>query len=192
MPYSSKQVTGNAYHLVFNTGVFVAACLEWNKRAAGDKTLPHPKVFFAIAHREWRLLFHNKMGATYGVAHNAAINPDDGYIHQYTVDAITNLTKVMVSYPTTIAQLTVTIARLTKNIAAMNKKLVVSLHAKCASRVSRGGCDRVTRRCRTIFGYGAEVGAVAVAGVGAGARARSHTPAEMAGGMDLEPPIHYC
>ena len=56
MPYSSKKVIDNAYELLFNTGVFAADCQEWNKQALSDKTLPHIKVFFAAAHREWRLL----------------------------------------------------------------------------------------------------------------------------------------
>ena len=61
-PYSSKQVVDNVYQLVFNTGIFVADCREWNKRTADDKTLPHIKVFFADAHREWRLLIRNETG----------------------------------------------------------------------------------------------------------------------------------
>ena len=59
-PYSSKQVVENAYQLVFNTGIFVADCREWNKRAANENMLPHLKVFFAATHREWRLLIRNE------------------------------------------------------------------------------------------------------------------------------------
>ena len=55
-PYSNKQVVDNAYQLVFNTGIFAADFWEWNKRAADEKKIPHLKVFFAAAHREWRLL----------------------------------------------------------------------------------------------------------------------------------------
>ena len=50
-PYSTKQVVDNAYQLIFNTGIFVADCWEWNKRAADNKTLPRLKGFFAAAHR---------------------------------------------------------------------------------------------------------------------------------------------
>ena len=51
-PYSSKQVTDNAYQLIFNTGIFAADCREWNQRTADNKTLPDLKIFFAAVHRE--------------------------------------------------------------------------------------------------------------------------------------------
>ena len=44
-PYSIKQVTDNAYQLVFNMGIFAADFREWNQRASDNKTLPHLKVF---------------------------------------------------------------------------------------------------------------------------------------------------
>ena len=58
------------------------------------KTLPHIKVFFAAAHREWRLSIQNETGEPYGAAHNATTYLDDGYLQQETVDAITNLATV--------------------------------------------------------------------------------------------------
>ena len=81
-PYSNKQVVDNAYQLIFNMGIFTADSREWNKRAADDKNLPHLKVFFAAAHREWRLLIQNETGAPYGAAHNATANLDDWYLQQ--------------------------------------------------------------------------------------------------------------
>ena len=54
-PYSSKQVMDNTYQLVFKTGIFAADFWEWNKKSADHKALPHLKVFFVAAHREWRL-----------------------------------------------------------------------------------------------------------------------------------------
>ena len=45
-PYSSKQVTDNAYQLVFDTGIFAADCREWNQRTANNKTLPQLEGFF--------------------------------------------------------------------------------------------------------------------------------------------------
>ena len=58
-PYSSNQVIDNTFQLVLNTDVFASDCQEWNKRAAGKKTLPHIKVFFATSQREWRLSIQN-------------------------------------------------------------------------------------------------------------------------------------
>ena len=50
-----------------------------------------PEGFFAVAHREWRILLQNETGTPYGAAHNATARPYDGYLHQETVDAIANL-----------------------------------------------------------------------------------------------------
>ena len=60
MPYSSNQVTDNAYQLVFNTGIFAADCWEWNQRTGDNKTLPDLNTFFATAHREWSLLLKTR------------------------------------------------------------------------------------------------------------------------------------
>ena len=79
-PNSTKQIVENVYQLVFNTVIFAVDFREWNKRAAVGKTFPRLKVFFAAAHREWRLLIQNKTGSPYGAAHNATENPDDGYL----------------------------------------------------------------------------------------------------------------
>ena len=59
-------------------GLLAAYCRKWNKRAADDKKIPHIKVFFATAHREWRLLIQNKTGPPYGDAHNSTANLEDG------------------------------------------------------------------------------------------------------------------
>ena len=56
---------------MFRTGIFAVDFQECNKRLAAEKTLPHIKVFFAAAHREWRLSIQNNTGAPYGAAHNA-------------------------------------------------------------------------------------------------------------------------
>ena len=61
----------NAYQLMFNTGIFAADCREWNKKAVENKTLPHLKVFFVAAHREWRLSLQNETSTPYGATHNA-------------------------------------------------------------------------------------------------------------------------
>ena len=99
----------NAYELVFNTGIFAAYCREWNKRAADNKTLPHLKVFFAAAQRDWRLSIQNKTGAPYDASHNATANPDNGYIQQETVEAIANLATATASDCAAISQLTSTV-----------------------------------------------------------------------------------
>ena len=110
----------NAYQLVFNTGIFAADCWEWNKKAADEKTLPHIKVFFAAAHREWRLSLQNETGTPYGAAHNATPHLDNGYLQQETVDAIANLATATASYRAAIAQLTATVKRRTAKLVTVN------------------------------------------------------------------------
>ena len=113
----------NAYQLVFNTGIFAADCREWNQRASDNKTLPHLKVFFASAHREWRLLLQNETGTLYGAAHNATVLPDDGYLQQETVESIANLATATASNRAAIAQLTATVERLTAELVTVKTKI---------------------------------------------------------------------
>ena len=135
----------NAYQLVLDTGIFAANCREWNKQAEANKTLPHIKVFFAAAHREWRLLIKNETGAPYGAAHSTTANLDDGYLQQETVDAITNLATTKASDCAAIEKLMATVARLTTELATVHVKLVVVLQTNRASRGGHGGRDRTTR-----------------------------------------------
>ena len=132
-PYSNNKVVDNAYQLVFNRVIFAADCREWNKRSADDKTLPHLKVFFAAAHREWCLSIQKNTGAPYGAAHNATANPDDGYLQQDMADAITNLATSTASDRDTIAQLTSTFERLTAELVTVNTNIVTALQKKRAS-----------------------------------------------------------
>jgi hypothetical protein len=44
-----------AYTLVFNTGLFPDACRAWQYRAIAGKTWAQFKLYFATAHREFRL-----------------------------------------------------------------------------------------------------------------------------------------
>ena len=152
-----------------------------------DKTLPHLKLFFAAAHREWRLLIQNEMRAPYGTAQNATANPEGGYLQQEMVDAISNLATATLSDRAAIKQLTATVARLTTKLATVNEKLVVALQKKHTSRGGRGGRDR------TSHGLGAGTGERAGTGTGAGAPERIGAGAPtIAEEKDLEPPIHYC
>ena len=138
-PYSNKQVVDNAFQLVFNMDIFAAYCQEWNKRAADDKTLPHLKVFFAAAHREWRLSIQKETGAPYGAAHNATENPDDGYLQQETVDAIANLATTTAIDCAAITQLMSMAERIKAELVTVNVNLVTSLQTQRSIRGGRGG-----------------------------------------------------
>ena len=185
----------NAYQLVFNTGIFAANCREWNKRAAVEKMLPHLKVFFSAAHREWQLSIQNETGAPYAATYNATANPDNGYLQQETVDAIANLVTATASDRADIAQLTVTVARLTTDLAMVNAKLVIALQKDLASRSGRGERNITSRG----IGAGAGSRARACPGAGSGTGTRTGAPERtgasaptMDESKELEPPIHYC
>ena len=190
-PYSRKQVTDNAYQLVFNPGIFTEDCQEWIQRTAGNKTLTYLKTFFAAAHREWHLLLQYETGTPYGFAHNTTARPDDGYLQQETVDAIANPETDTASDCTDIAQLTATVERLTAELVTVNTKLVAALQTQ---RASQGGNGKQSRR----RGRGRRASAGAGAGAGAGATTPTHGPPTGVGAttrtdkQDLEPPIHYC
>ena len=138
------------------------------------KTLPHIKVFFVAAHREWRLSIQNNTGAPYVAAHNSTTHPDNGYLQQETVDNITNLATAMASDRAAIAHLTSKVKRFTAKLVTLNVKLVTVLQTQRIILGGRGGHVR-----------GREHGAGAPAQTGAVA-------ATMAKEQDLEPLIHYC
>ncbi len=53
-PYSTEQVTNNAYQLIFATGMFFDDCKIWKRRDAAYKTWDQFKTDFAESHREFR------------------------------------------------------------------------------------------------------------------------------------------
>ena len=131
-------------------------------------------MFFAAAHREWRLSLQNETGTPYGGAYNATTHLDDVYLQQETMDNIANLTKSTASDRAAIAQLTTTVERLTSDLVTVNTKLVTSLQTQ---RAIQGGCGGRGRR------------------LGRGTGTATHTGTVLATGtddQDLEPPIHYC
>ena len=96
-------------------------------------------MFFAAAHREWRLFIQNETGTFYGAAHNTTANPDDGYLQQETVDAIANLATAMASDRAAIAQLMSTVERLTAELVTVNAKLVTDFHKTTPARADVEG-----------------------------------------------------
>ena len=158
--------------------MFAADFREWNKRVAGDKELPHLKVFFAAAHREWQISVQNETGSPYGASHNSITNPDDGYLHQYTVDVIANLALDMASNCADITQLTAIVVRLLTELVTVNKNNVSDLQEKRASCGRRGRRDKAS--CRR--------------GDGSASKTVSGAPvlAETEVGVELYLLIHYC
>ena len=53
-PYIKDQITKNAYHIVFFTGLFHDECKAWKKKVASDQTWANFKTEFTIAQQELR------------------------------------------------------------------------------------------------------------------------------------------
>jgi hypothetical protein len=54
-PYGAAVIVNVAYTFVFNTGLFPDACWSWQSRVIAGKTWAQFKLYFATAHREFRL-----------------------------------------------------------------------------------------------------------------------------------------
>jgi hypothetical protein len=54
-PYGAVTIINVAYTLVLNTGLYPDACRAWQSRATAAKTWAQFKIYFATAHREFRL-----------------------------------------------------------------------------------------------------------------------------------------
>ena len=111
-------------------------------------------------------------------------NPDYGCLHQEKFNAIANLATTTASDRAAIVQLTAIVTRLTTDLAMVKKKLFVSLQAKRASRGSRGGRNKTTRRWRSGSGTGARACSTE--------RTRAGAPTLAEASVDLKPLIHYC
>ena len=86
-----------------------------------------------------RLLLQNETGTPYGAAHNATARPNNVYLQQEMVDAITNLATATARDRAAIAHLTATVERLTAEIVTVNTKLIAALKTQRASQGIHGG-----------------------------------------------------
>jgi hypothetical protein len=121
-PYSTEQVTNNAYQLVYATGMFIDDCKSWKRRAAAYKTWEQFKTDFAESHREFRDARGTTAGATNYHANNAVYQED-------TIEAIANLATATSHDRQAVSTLTATNSALTKELTSVNAKLVTALLA---------------------------------------------------------------
>jgi hypothetical protein len=111
-----------AYTLVFNMGLFPDACRAWQSRAIAGKTWAQFKLYFATAHREFRLT--NQTAQQSGF-HSANIMIEQGRDEsmQDTVDAIAQLATATASERGTVATLTTTNAKLATQLEAAQAQI---------------------------------------------------------------------
>jgi hypothetical protein len=121
-PYSTEQVTNNAYQLIFATGMFFDDCKIWKRRDAAYKTWDQFKTDFAESHREFRDARGTTAGATNYQANNAVYQDE-------TIEAIANLATATSHDRQAVATLTSTNSTLTKELTRVNAQLVTALLA---------------------------------------------------------------
>jgi hypothetical protein len=121
-PYSTEQVTNNAYQLIFATGMFFDDCKIWKRRDAAYKTWDQFKTDFAESHREFRDARGTTAGATNYQANNAVYQDE-------TIEAIANLATATSHDRQAVATLTSTNSALTKELTRVNAQLVTALLA---------------------------------------------------------------
>ncbi len=121
-PYSTEQVTNNAYQLIFATGMFIDDCKIWKRHDAAYKTWDQFKIDFADSHREFRDARGTTAGSTNYQANNAIYQDE-------TIEAIANLATATSHDRQAVSTLTTTNSALTKELTRVNAQLVTALLA---------------------------------------------------------------
>jgi hypothetical protein len=121
-PYGAAMIVNVVYTLVFNKGLFPDACRAWQSRAIAGKTWAQFKLYFATAHREFRLTNQTAQQSGFHSA-NMMIKQGRDKTMQDTVDAITQLATVTASDCGTVATLTTTNAKLATQLEAAHAQI---------------------------------------------------------------------
>jgi hypothetical protein len=108
-PCGDAMISKVAFTLVFNTGLFLDACLALQVRPAAQKTWTNFKIHFTAAHREFRLTNQTSHQSRFHSA-NMMIEHDH---YQGTADAIAPLAVATASDRDMVATLTAINAKLT-------------------------------------------------------------------------------
>jgi hypothetical protein len=124
-PYSTEQVTNNAYQLIYATGMFVDDCKVWKRHTAAYKTWDQFKLDFAESHREYR----DARGTTAGATNYHANHANNAVYQEDTIEAIANLATATSHDRQAVSTLTATNSALTKELTSVNAKLVTALLA---------------------------------------------------------------
>jgi hypothetical protein len=118
-PYGNAMIVNVAYTLVFNMGLFPDACRAWQSRAIAGKTWARFKIYFATAHREFRLTNQAAQQSGFHSA-NMMIEQTRDDSMQETAEAIAQLATATASDRGMVSMLTTTNAKL--------KRIMLSSH----------------------------------------------------------------
>jgi hypothetical protein len=130
-PYGNAMIVNVAYTLIFNTGLFPDACRAWQSKAIAGKTWAQFKIYFATAHREFRLT--NQTSQQY-VFHSANMMIEQGRDDpmQETAEAIAQLARATTSDRGTVATLTTTNSNLANQLEAV-RVLIAKIKSEIAA-----------------------------------------------------------
>jgi hypothetical protein len=106
-----------AYTLVFNIGLYPDACRAWQSRAIAAKTWAQFKIYFATAHREFRLTNQTAQQSGFHSANMMIEQGRDESMNE-TAEAIAQLATATASDRGTLATLTTTNAKLATQLEA--------------------------------------------------------------------------
>jgi hypothetical protein len=124
-PYGNSMIINVAYTLIFNTGLFPAACRAWQSRAIAEKTWAQFKIDFATAHREFGLTNQTAQQSGFH-SPNAMIEQGRPESMNDTAEAIAQLATATASDRSTVATLTTKNAKLATQLEAANALIVMS------------------------------------------------------------------
>jgi hypothetical protein len=120
-----------AYTLVFNTGLYPAACRAWQSTALAAKTCTQFKIDFSTAHREFRLTNRTAQQSGFHSANMMIEQSQDGSM-QETAEEIAQLATATVSNRGMVATLTTTDAKLATQLEAAHP-LIAQLKSEIAT-----------------------------------------------------------
>jgi hypothetical protein len=130
-PHGNAMIINIAYMLIFNTGFFPDACRAWQSRAVARKTWAQFKIYFATAHREFRLT--NQTAQQYGFqSANMMIEQGRHESMQDTAEVIAQLATATASDRGTVATLTTTYDKLSRQLEAAHA-LIMQLKNEIAT-----------------------------------------------------------
>jgi hypothetical protein len=118
-PYGNAMIINVAYTLICNTGLFPDACRAWQSRAIAGKTWAQFKIYFATAHREFRLTNQTAQQSGFHSA-NMMIRQSRPESMNETAEAIAQLATATASDRSTVATLTTTNSKLASQLEAAN------------------------------------------------------------------------
>jgi hypothetical protein len=135
-PYGKQQIINIAYALVFNTGMYIDACKEWEKQEILDKKWEHFKAHFTTKHRLYCKQTQTAQATGYQAANHAQRHLQDALMAEQS-EAIAMLASASATYWTTLSHLVSSNAQLSTNLAEKAAALAAERRIAAANEIIR-------------------------------------------------------